>query len=88
LLLGRRVRTGGRDEQPADPAGHLGLFSSFGDQQEQPFMQVNADRGVWIKWQRLVAISIGWRPMLMSSETRTNEPARLWDLLGPIAMGW
>jgi hypothetical protein len=26
-----------------------GLFSSSGDQQEQPFVQVNADRGIWIK---------------------------------------
>jgi hypothetical protein len=28
-----------------------GLFSSSGDQQEQPFVQVNADRSIWIKWQ-------------------------------------
>jgi hypothetical protein len=27
----------------------LGLFSSAGDQQEQPFVQVNADRSIWIK---------------------------------------
>jgi hypothetical protein len=27
----------------------LGLFSSSGDQQEQPFAQVNADRSIWIK---------------------------------------
>jgi hypothetical protein len=26
-----------------------GLFSSSGDQQEQPFAQVNADRSIWIK---------------------------------------
>jgi hypothetical protein len=26
-----------------------GLFSSAGDQQEQPFVQVNADRSIWIK---------------------------------------
>jgi hypothetical protein len=26
-----------------------GLFSSSGDQQEQPFVQVNADRSIWIK---------------------------------------
>jgi hypothetical protein len=25
------------------------LFSSSGDQQEQPFMQVNDDRSIWIK---------------------------------------
>jgi hypothetical protein len=25
-----------------------GLFSSSGDQQEQPFVQVNADRSIWI----------------------------------------
>jgi hypothetical protein len=36
------------------------LFSSSGDQQEQPFVQVNAYRSIWIKWQRLAAISIGW----------------------------
>ena len=27
----------------------LELFSSSGDQQEQPFVQVNADRSIWIK---------------------------------------
>jgi hypothetical protein len=27
----------------------LGLFSSSGDQQEQPFAQVNADHSIWIK---------------------------------------
>jgi hypothetical protein len=27
----------------------LGLFFSSGDQQEQPFAQVNADRSIWIK---------------------------------------
>jgi hypothetical protein len=42
------------------------LFSSSADQQEQPFAQVNADRSIWIKWQRLAARSIGWREMLMS----------------------
>jgi hypothetical protein len=26
-----------------------GLFSSSGDQQEQPSVQVNADRSIWIK---------------------------------------
>jgi hypothetical protein len=26
-----------------------GLFSSSGDQQEQPFAQVNADHSIWIK---------------------------------------
>jgi hypothetical protein len=26
-----------------------GRFSSAGDQQEQPFVQVNADRSIWIK---------------------------------------
>jgi hypothetical protein len=44
----------------------LGLFSSSGDQQEQPFVQVNADPSIWIKWQRLAASSTGWRTMLMS----------------------
>jgi hypothetical protein len=28
---------------------NLGLFSSSGDQQEQPFVQVNADHSIWIK---------------------------------------
>jgi hypothetical protein len=37
-----------------------GLFSSSGDQQEQPFVQVNADRSIWINKQRLAASSIGW----------------------------
>jgi hypothetical protein len=27
----------------------LGLFFSPGDQQEQPFVQVNADHSIWIK---------------------------------------
>jgi hypothetical protein len=45
---------------------NLGLFSSSADQQEQPFIQVNAHRSIWIKWQRLAAVSIGWRKMLMS----------------------
>jgi hypothetical protein len=45
---------------------NLGLFSSSGDQQEQPFVQVNADRSIWIKQQRLAAIRTGWREMLMS----------------------
>jgi hypothetical protein len=44
----------------------LGLFSSSGDQQEQPFAQVIADRSIWIKWQRVAPSSIGWREMLMS----------------------
>jgi hypothetical protein len=47
-----------------------GLFSSPGDQQEQPLVHVNADRSIWIKWQRLAAISTGWRPMLMSFQAR------------------
>jgi hypothetical protein len=28
---------------------NLGLFSSFGDQQEQPFVQGNAYRSIWIR---------------------------------------
>jgi hypothetical protein len=55
----------------------LGLFLLIGDQQEQPFMQVNDDRSIWIKYQRLAAISIGWRPMLMSFRTRTRQINRL-----------
>jgi hypothetical protein len=50
-----------------DEKENTGLFSSSGDQQEQPFAQVNADRSIWIKWQRLAAIGTGWREMLMSS---------------------
>jgi hypothetical protein len=49
----------------------LGLFSSPADQQEQPFVQVNADPSIWIKEQRLAATGTGWRPMLMSSQPRT-----------------
>jgi hypothetical protein len=45
---------------------NLGLLSSSGDQQEQPFVQVIADHSIWIEWQRLAAIGIGWREMLMS----------------------
>jgi hypothetical protein len=32
-----------------DEKENTGLFSSSGDQQEQPFAQVNADRSIWIK---------------------------------------
>ena len=49
------------------------LFSASGDQQEQPFVQVNAYRSIWIKWQRLAAISIGWRPMLMSAQPKLDK---------------
>jgi hypothetical protein len=55
----------------------LGVFSSSGDQQEQPFMQVIAYRSIWIKLQRLAAIGTGWRPMLMSFRTRTRQTNRL-----------
>jgi hypothetical protein len=34
---------------------NLGQFSSPDDQQEQPFVQVNADCNIWIKWQRLAS---------------------------------
>jgi hypothetical protein len=43
-----------------------GLFSSSGDQQEQPFVQIDADRSIWIKWHRLAASSTDWQAMLMS----------------------
>jgi hypothetical protein len=56
---------------------NLGLFSSSGDQQEQPFVQVDADRSIWINWQRLAAISTGWRPILMSSQARIRQMNRL-----------
>jgi hypothetical protein len=55
----------------------LALFSSSADQQEQSFMQANADHSIWINWQRLAAISTGWRPMLMSSEARIRQMNRL-----------
>jgi hypothetical protein len=55
----------------------LGLFSSSGDQQEQPFAQVDADRSIWIKEQRLAAIGIGWRTMLMSFRARIRQTNRL-----------
>jgi hypothetical protein len=56
---------------------NLGQFSSPDDQQEQPFVQVNADRSIWIKWQRLAATGIGWRKMLMSLRTRIRQINRL-----------
>ena len=40
-------------------------------------MQVNGDRSIWIKQQRLAAISIGWRTMLMSSQPRIRQIDRL-----------
>jgi hypothetical protein len=55
----------------------LGLFSSSADQQEQPFVQVNADRSIWIKYQRVAAISIGWHTMLMSFWRRAGQINRL-----------
>ena len=54
-----------------------GLFSSSGDQQEQPFVQVNADHSIWINWQRLAAISTSWRTMLMSFRTGIRQINRL-----------
>jgi hypothetical protein len=54
-----------------------GVFSSSGDQQEQPFVQVNEHRSIWIKWQRLAAISIGWRTMLMSFRAKIRQMNRL-----------
>jgi hypothetical protein len=50
-----------------------GLFLSFGDQQEQPFVQANADHSPWIKWQRMAVVSTGWRPMLMSSGREAGQ---------------
>jgi hypothetical protein len=55
----------------------LGLFSSSGDQQEQPFVQVNAYHSIWIKWQRLAASGTGWRAMLMSFQARIRQMSRL-----------
>jgi hypothetical protein len=43
-----------------------GLFSSSDGQEEQPFIQVNADRSIWINWQRVAATGTSWREMLMS----------------------
>jgi hypothetical protein len=50
-----------------------GLFSFSGDQQEQPFAQVNWDHSIWIKWHRLAASSTGWRAMLMSSKRESDK---------------
>jgi hypothetical protein len=49
------------------------LFSSSGDQQEQPFVQVNADHSIWISKQRLATSSTGWRLMLMTFEARIRQ---------------
>jgi hypothetical protein len=40
-------------------------------------MQVNADRSIRIKWQRVAAISTGWPPMLMSFRARIRQINRL-----------
>jgi hypothetical protein len=52
---------------------NLGLFLLIGDQQEQPFAQVNWDHSIWIKWHRLAASSTGWRAMLMSFQARIRQ---------------
>jgi hypothetical protein len=52
---------------------NLSEFSSSDDQQEQPFVQVNADHSIWIKWHRLAASSTGWRAMLMSFQARIRQ---------------
>jgi hypothetical protein len=49
------------------------LFSSSGDQQEQPFVQVNADHSIWISKQRLATSSTGWRLMLMTFKARIRQ---------------
>ena len=54
----------------------LGLFSSSGDQQEQPFVQINCHHRVWIKEQRRAASGTGWHAMLMSIGARTGQRAR------------
>jgi hypothetical protein len=54
-----------------------GLFLSSSDQQEQPFVQVNEDHSIWIKWQRLAASSTGWRTMLMSFRAGSRQVDRL-----------
>jgi hypothetical protein len=51
----------------------LGLFSSSVDQQEQPFVQVNAHRSIWIKSQRVAAIGTGWRQMRMSFRQESDK---------------
>jgi hypothetical protein len=55
---------------------NLRRFFSSGDQQEQPFVQVNADHSIWIKQQGLAATGTGWRPMLMSFWARTRQMNR------------
>ena len=54
----------------------LDPFLSSGDQQEQPFVQVNADRSIWIKKQRMAGTGTGWRAMLMSFERDPDNFAR------------
>ena len=58
---------------------NLGLFSSPGDQQKQPFMQVNAYHSIWIK---VAATSSSWHRLATNAdefggENRTNAPAHL-----------
>jgi len=64
---------------------NLGRILLVRDQQEQPFVQVNADRSIWIKWQRVAAISTGWRKMLMSFWSRTGQIAWRFSLLDCVA---
>jgi hypothetical protein len=58
----------------------LGLFSSSGNQQEQPFVQVNAYRSTWIKKQRVVAneYRLANNADEFPEENPTYWPARLW----------
>jgi hypothetical protein len=59
-----------------------GVFSSSGDQQEQPFVQVNvivacgSSSANSSKWHRLAS-----DPREFRGENRTNEPALLWVLI-------
>jgi hypothetical protein len=56
---------------------NLGLFSSSGDQQDHPFVQINGDHSIWIKWHRLAATGTGWRAMLMGFQARIRQINRL-----------
>jgi hypothetical protein len=61
------------------------LFSSSGDQQEQPFAQVNGHRSILIKSQGLAASSTGCQTMLMSFWSRTGQIAWRFSQLDCVA---
>jgi hypothetical protein len=59
-----------------------GLFSSSGDQQGQPFVQVNGHRNIWIKcneWQQLARLAQNADELLIPDQT---------DCLAFLSTGW